>query len=509
MTIRKLIRIPEPQLRFGHGQLSENPKDGLFLFGPVVDAEHPRQLRLGVMGTPEGLLRYDRWAKRMRGFIDVPATPRAFHMAWPGFEAAFNCEWPDEPLAQISVDAQAIHDTIHITDRHEAVHKTVNLFLDPLLAHARREESRPTLWCVVIPKDVFRFGRNQSVVPAHLRQPSSGRARDKLVRSAVKSGQGLLLHEDRAGALLHQFSKDFHNQLKARLLDERVAIQILRDTTLEPEAFLNNYGKPTRTLEDEATRAWNLGVGMLFKGEGKPWSLAAARPGVCYIGLVFKRIPGDKQGYSACGAQMFLNSGVGTVFRGANGAWRSPVDKSYHLSCDAAANLIRQVLEDYGSRHDGARPSELFIHGRIAFSDDEWAGFSSAVDERTNLVGVRIRKSPDLKMFTQGQLPLLRGHALVLTPTKGFLWSSGFVPRLDTYPGWEVPWPLAVDIVKGKADIEMVLADVLALTKLNYNSAAYGSSQPVTLGFADAVGDILVAAPLKNDMPPLPFRYYM
>ena len=56
--------------------------------------------------------------------------------------------------------------------------------------------------------------------------------------------------------------------------------------------------------------------------------------------------------------------------------------------------------------------------------------------------------------------------------------------------------------------MEGVLGDVLALTKLNYNSADYAVGLPVTLGFADDVGTILTAAP-TDDTPPLPFRYYM
>ena len=53
------------------------------------------------------------------------------------------------------------------------------------------------------------------------------------------------------------------------------------------------------------------------------------------------------------------------------------------------------------------------------------------------------------------------------------------------------------------------MADVLALTKLNYNACIFGDGVPVTLRFADAVGEILTAAPRKNELPPLPFRYYI
>ena len=81
--------------------------------------------------------------------------------------------------------------------------------------------------------------------------------------------------------------------------------------------------------------------------------------------------------------------------------------------------------------------------------------------------------------------------------------------RLQTYAGREVPGPLSIEIARGHADIEQVMGDVLALTKLNYNACIYGDGVPVTLRFADAVGEILTAAPRREDLPPLPFRYYI
>jgi hypothetical protein len=40
-----------------------------------------------------------------------------------------------------------------------------------------------------------------------------------------------------------------------------------------------------------------------------------------------------------------------------------------------------------------------------------------------------------------------------------------------------------------------VLRDIMALTKLNYNACKFGGGSPVTLRFADAVGEILTAGP--------------
>jgi len=89
-----------------------------------------------------------------------------------------------------------------------------------------------------------------------------------------------------------------------------------------------------------------------------------------------------------------------------------------------------------------------------------------------------------------------------------YLWASGFVPRLRTYPGWEAPVPLRIDIQYGDADIEQVARDIFALTKLNYNACRFGDSEPVTIGFSDAVGEILVSNPTVTKRNPR-FKYYI
>lgn len=177
------------------------------------------------------------------------------------------------------------------------------------------------------------------------------------------------------------------------------------------------------------------------------------------------------------------------------------------MSREKAADLMGLVLESYRNNH-GATPTELFIHGRKRFEDAEWEGFESVVPKGTNLVGVRIARSRGLKLFTPREMPVMRGTALQVSERRGFLWTNGFVPRLRTYPGWEVPNPLVVDVHKGDADLLTVMEDVMSLTKLNFNACKFADGVPVTLKFANAVGEILTAAPV-GDLPPLPFRHYI
>ena len=510
MTALKLIRVPEPLLSFRYGQEAEHPRDGLFLFGPLEDKAHPPQLRYGIIGPVMAIARFKAWALRAKGFLPPADAKKAHHTAWPGFEAAFRCDWPDEPMAEILVSSKAIDDAIHIGDRHEAIFRTVSLYENPILDYMATNEARPSIWFVLIPEEVYKLGRPMSEVKRSERTPSQ--IKNSLPGKALRiSGQTSLFDQDREADDMRRYAKHFRNQLKARLLRHLVAVQVVRETTVAPEDFLNQFGKPIRGVQDPATLTWNLCTTAFFKGEGKPWRLATVRAGVCYIGLVFKRDPtSDRERYACCGAQMFLNSGEGVVFRGAFGDWWKRDQREYHLDEAAAKDLVARVVAEYKKQHGGEPPRELFIHGRAAFTEEEWRGFNAAVDERTNLVGVRIRQSKDIRLFTDQTMPVMRGMAYLYSDTRAYLWTMGYVPRLDTYPGWEVPNPLAVDVLHGTALLEVVLSDVMGLTKLNYNSAAYSATLPVTLGFADAVGEILMAAPEDGPpIPPLPFRYYI
>ena len=165
------------------------------------------------------------------------------------------------------------------------------------------------------------------------------------------------------------------------------------------------------------------------------------------------------------------------------------------------------IVDGYKEMH-GRYPSELFIHGQIEFGDDEWNGFTSTVPPETNLVGVQIKRQNEIKLFRFGQNPVLRGTAIILDDRSAYLWTAGYIPRLETYPGREVPNPLTVKVRRGDTKIETVLGDLMALTKLNYNSAGFSDGLPVTLRFANLVGEILTAGPSENTSP-LPFRFYI
>jgi hypothetical protein len=507
--------ITEPTLEFRYGQQLAYTRDGLYLYGPVDAGTSPRPVRYGAIGTKAGVDRLCRWAREVSRFIDVPPRRRGakalepHHVPFPGFSEAFHSTWSDTPARVISdIEEADLLRRMRIENRNEAIKSVVDTFVERLVAERKRAEDPPNFWYVVIPEFVYELGRPNSIVPKGEREPGSivisERAAKRLDREPTLFG----LDEEQAE--VYKYERHFRRQLKARLLDHEIVTQIVRESTLTPFDFLKTNGQPKRKVEDPATIAWKLGASSYYKSGGRPWQIANVRPGVCYVGLVYKRKDdGPNPEHSVCAAQMFLSDGEGVVFRGALGPWFHPERREFHLDRDAAAKLVSTVLAEYRKAH-GRDPAELFIHAKSSFSDDEWAGFCDASNgTSTNLVGVQIADGWDqLKLFRNGAYPVIRGTAMVTNPRSAFLCTSGFVPRLDTYMGPDTPNPLLVNVRRGDAPLAIVMSDVLALTKINFNTCLFNDREPVTIRFADAIGDILVAAPLQRE-PMLPFKFYI
>lgn len=513
---RALRHLDEPLLQFKYGQCLVYPRDGLYLFGPVGDpGDDISTVPYGVIGVSEGVRRFTSWADRVRGYIDIPAPgPRSRavepqHVPFPGFQEAFHAEWPAKARSTIAdLDSAELERVLRIENRHEAIRSAVDMYVTRIIAENNRAENPPKMWFVVIPESVYQFGRPLSKVKKDERVAGTIALTERQARK-LDPNAPTLFGIDEMEAQVYKYATHFRRQLKARLLKDQIVTQIVRETTLTPEEFVNEKGWPLRRVEDPATIAWKLCTGAFYKAGGRPWQLADVRPGVCYAGLVYKKSElTTNPKHSCCAAQMFLSNGEGVVFRGALGPWFHTDTKQFHLDKTAACNLITMVIGEYERIH-GQPPAELFIHAKSAFDRAEWEGFEAACPAATKLVGVQIVDAhDDLKLFRSGEYPVARGTVLYAGQNSAFLWTSGYAPRLDTYMGPETPNPISVRVLRGDCDLNTVLNDVLGLTKINFNSCLHNDRLPVTIRFADAVGDVLVAAPMEGD-PKLPFKFYI
>jgi hypothetical protein len=504
--------VNEPLLGFAFGQRCEHPKDGLFLYGPVTRRPHT-VVTVGVIGTTAGVGYFENHLRTITRYVNV-APPkktekkdRAHLSDFPGIEEGFGIVIDPDMLVTRIIDGKALDEATRQLNHHEAVAQAAEVYVDEVERHTRNEERNIDVWIMVVPEFVFDRCRQEAerkgvpLLKGQFGKKQKARADLPLLTEVINQTAEAIFDD----------VPDFHRHIKARLLKLGRTSQILRETTLAPTAFVNRAGYPLRGLQDATSIAWNLATALYYKTQpDPPWKLASVRPGVCYIGLVFKLLPNHPEEHACCAAQMFLNEGDGIVFRGANGPWKTGKNE-FHLKAAEATNLIRTVVDTFRDKH-GVPPRELFIHGRTTFSDEEWNAFVAACPPETNLVGIRIKTTKgEVKLFRDGDYPVLRGTALVLDDRNAYLWATGFTPRLATYIGPETPNPIFITVFRSSGafpHIEQVLEDILALTKINYNACNFGDGLPVTVRFAEKVGDVLVMGAAKGEEKQ-PFKYYI
>jgi hypothetical protein len=506
------LHLDEPLLMFGLGQATNHPKDGLFLYGPHGRTGKTKEIRIGVIGTSGGAGYCKAWAAGLKKGVSLPPpgkTEKAnrLHLAnFPGIEEALGITYDPDSFVVHTIDLKSIDSASRILNLHEAVKKVVNLYVEKAVRHIANDERAVDVWILVLPELIFERCR-----------PGASRAGLPMEKGDFGKRQKSRSYLPLLGPVIDQTSEevfddapDFHRQIKAEFLKVGPT-QLVRETTLAPDAFMNKANYPVRRTQDRATVAWNLATGLYYKTQpAPPWKLSGVRPKVCYVGLVYKNLPNDPSGHVCCAAQMFLNEGDGVVFRGANGPYRTD-ENEYHLTPDAAKSLLAMVLRTYEETH-GAPPNELFIHGQTYFDDDEWTAFEEAAPTGTNVVGIRIRTTGgETKLFRDGDYPVLRGTALLLNGRNAYLWTNGYLPQHDTYIGPETPNPLFITALRSKhkmPPMQTILQDILGLTKINYNSCNFNDGLPVTVRFARMVGDVLTMGSAKG-ADRQPFKFYV
>lgn len=501
MKENKIFKYQEPELQFAFRQHLIDARDGLTIFGPY-DLGKLNDFSVGIIGTRDGIRRGKIYLQTINRPVHHIKQDIAYPF-FPGFEEVFGIKLNFNSIPEVCIEENTIKLIAKYSDNHIRVGELVDLYVDQILKFNGENERRPNLWFVIIPDLIYRVCRPKSIV--------TGKGAINVGLSDFRSG--LLFPDERTEKWRqsYYYENHFHNQLKIKLLKHTILTQILKESTI---AYQEIYPKKAEKLRiSDTAKAWNISTTLYYKLGGLPWKLSKIREGVCYIGLTFKKDDTQEQpNYACCAAQMFLDSGDGMVFRGRVGPYYNPETKEYHLTRDRAKDMIIQVVEAYKRSNNQKPPKKLFIHGKTFFEDDEWNGFNDAVkdeDERVELIGIRIQNEKDFKLFrSSGDFPILRGSAFIKKGNEAFLWTKGFIPRIQSILGLETPNALNVRIVRGEADINHVCRDILSLTKLNYNACIFCDGQPVTLKFADTIGEILTAGPNEN-LKVLPFMYYI
>lgn len=503
--------IPEPPLSFRGGGLSVDPKTGIELFGPAALDHGPRgSIRVGVIGSGDTIGRVKGWLDSARSRIDagLNARGKAFDPflspSFPGFSAdsPFGCDLVFSDRHTVTVTGSQLSRCLSFGTFEARVQAVVEMIAEQLSVLSDRSPPPDVVICAM-PKaveeacgrqanDTRRKGRVPKTVRALERRLAEDRKRKQLSFYDLLGDE-----EDKCLPDLSTSFRSFHNALKAHAMRVKLPTQLVWESTTDG----------SRRLQDPATVAWNVFTALYFKADNMPWELRFSTPRTCFVGISFYRETDDPDSPTRTAlAQAFSESGEGLVLRGERITWDRSRDRKPHMSRDAAERLLREALKLY-EQHFNGPPKRVVLHKTSRFWPDELDGFRAGLGGIHSYDFLALERR-GIRFLRLGHEPPIRGTMIELGRRNYLIYTTGYVPFLRTYPGPRIPNPLEVVEHFGDSAAEVVCTELLALTKLNWNSAAFASGNPVTVKFAREIGAIMKELP--RGIEPLPrYKYYM
>lgn len=505
--------IPEPTLEFGDRQHLADPRVGLGIHGPFDrhEARHT-PIRLGLIGTGTMIDKTQRWIAKCQGTVppirrivrkgttlQVPVDPSAVP-TFPGVRAVFDTDFVLSPHHIETLTGSELAE-IDAVELYEPRVTRLAQLLGRRLAVLADKASPPDVVLVALPYEI----RKRCTTPSsHRRRGKVPLSLAELLRASVAKDQamGQLNLLDVAAA--HSVNVDdddresvvLHSALKIHGMNVGLPTQLLWEGTLD------GIG-----VEDDATIAWNVWSGVYYKSGNELWRLTGLAANACFVGISFYKDRRDER-LRSCVAQAFSDRGEGLVLRSEPFPWNHGMEKTPHLERRMAADMLTRVLEAYRN-HLKVQPSRVVIHKWQRFWPDERAGFEEALQA----AGVHSHDfvafgSRGLRFFRTGQEPAVRGTYIALGPGEGLLFTRGYVPFLRRYPGMRVPRPLEIVEHHGSGSMTEIAREILALTKLDWNTTMFAGKEPITTAFAEDVGRILSELPHNVQARPS-YRFYM
>jgi hypothetical protein len=137
---------------------------------------------------------------------------------------------------------------------------------------------------------------------------------------------------------------------------------------------------------------------------------------------------------------------------------------------------------------------------------EELDGFKAALSDIHSYDFLALERR-GIRFLRLGHEPPIRGTVIQLAKRNYLVYTQGYVPFLRAYPGMRVPNPLEVVEHWGDSSADRVCSEILALTKLNWNTCSYGSGDPISIAFSKQVGRILTE--IRSAAVLSKYRYFM
>jgi hypothetical protein len=486
-----VAELRAPELEFGDNKAYfTDPRAGLALAGPFslrFGRAHKAQIRLGLVG-PRNLLQDARhWYERCEGEIFTGKPENPMYLPFAGFERVFQSvvvldrSWEANIEKELAVALERSG-----RDRFEGVLDAYSAAISKL----SRAQSLDVITCC-LPSDVITscWSITRTLTRTERKQLQKAKKDEALGQMSFET---LWVPDDTSEDLLQ---RDFRRALKARAMEANIPIQIAT-----PNLFYDDQAS-----QDPATRAWNSSVALFYKAGGIPWRVRSEGPETCFVGISFHYLRTTKSDlmYSSL-AQAFSSDGEGFALKGDSVPRSEEPGRTAYLSSGQASKLGRKVLSEYQER-TGKDPSRVVLHKTTQFTGDERRGFSETFDQIPVVEFINIAPS-DFRLVQRSAYPPKRGTLCRINDDATYLFTTGYIPEWQTYPGMHIPAPLKI-LTDRDTDIVRAATDVLALARMNWNTAFDTTGAPITLRFARQVGGIMAEVGQREPSPS--YRFYM
>lgn len=491
--------LAEPTLTFVNGRVGVDPRRTMSAHSPKA-GQAPQAIHVGLVGAPPELHLASDWLPRLNEVAIAREKNARRYLNWPGAARAFGIAFRIEDRFRRAIDPMSLASARRLPSNGERFEELLDLFDAKI--RSLFGDSRPDCIVVCLPDDAADLRISNPRLSLGERK-----ALERLQREEEEQQLSLFQpspEELAAAEALRTQAEDllfrsFYRALKARVMTHQnpIPIQVIRRDT---------FTRAEDKGHSVATRAWNLATSLYYKAGYQPWRPADLPDDTCFVGISFhhlKRRDGDVVYASV--AQAFANAIEPFALRGANLPHDQRRDRQPYLTEGQASELMGDILQRYQDLA-GILPTRIVVHKTSHYQPEEVAGFRRIAESRVPICDLVWLRNTAFRLVRKGFQEPWRG-TLCSLGRESYLFTSGYVPWWDEYPGPHIPAPLQIG-ASGDTDIRERAKEILTLTKMNWNSSEGIGRYPITVSFARKIG-LLMAELADSHVPNPSYRFYM
>ena len=308
----------------------------------------------------------------------------------------------------------------------------------------------------------------------------------------------------------HLTDFNLHDAIKLYATDRSIKVQFIEERSID--------------YYDQCKVMWGLSTSLYAKATGVLWQPVTLNKDTAFVGVSYAL--SKNKGICIGCSQLFDSTGTGIRL-----LLRKIDDPGYfgrnpYMKSDEARSMMSALRDQYYKCDPTNQLKRIVVHKTTPFTSEEIKGFTQALEGIDDIELLQIQEyspwrairfdSPDYK-GESARFAIHRGTALPLDSDCFLLWTHGCIQHNDLsgagynyYKGGRgVPSPLLIKRFYGKASGDVLVNEIMMLTKMNWNSGDSLYKQlPVTLDFAKVLSRMS-----KQDEAiynkPYDFRYFM